>query len=414
MRTGKQIKFTHLFILILFILACSRIAPLPSQEQEEPIPSAQPSAVPVITLEQPTQEALPAEPLFNDPLPAKVVYQFEKNAVSKLLFAEDGQNNIHLLWIDDNAGIMHSLLDPQGNWSAQPDVVDSAKPGADDYQFLSSPDGSVCAVWTATFGLVQERCWREGHWQEVVTLVEKKNEWIRFSAAFDPAGKLQMLEDVWNTGSFSINGVNPMGSQDPAFKRNTTFKFVIDAQGGYHLVIVWGIDDKSPYVLMYKYSGDQGKTWQPAIQLTGKDDDLGTCYTNCFQLVSDPLGNVHIVWLPYAEEGVRYRRWTPATGWGPTEQVFPSYNVSEVSLSVDRQGNPHVLIPDLSVNVGGFFGSVNYSTRRQDGSWTPESPVYLQEGNQYPSGLAVFVSQDGVVHFAWIVDGKALQYASYP
>jgi hypothetical protein len=175
----------------------------------------------------------------------------------------------------------------------------------------------------------------------------------------------------------------------------TDAQFVIDSHGNYHAV--WGRQG-TPYSIEYRFSNDEGKTWQQQQRLTAPDAQFASDAT----MVADAHGAVHVVW---AESGKKlYRRWTPADGW--REAVEFGAEGFDIAVATDSRGHAAV--------VWAGDCAVRYARQLADETW---SSVRVLNANATPSFCATeadLVSDArGLQHSVWVSPGNDGQWDVY-
>jgi hypothetical protein len=316
--------------------------------------------------------------------------------------AMDGQGNLHVIWFDDslrsdNSGrgdILHRQLSADGQWSD----VENLSSGFEEVingspQLLSASDGRVCAFWNGRemqgiSDSVYWRCWSNGQWGELEK--QDSEEYIyENSPAFAPDGTLEIA--VSSSGEWRLHDQRVIPSPDSVYN----FKFVIDAQGVYH--ILW--EQGEPNAIWHRSSKDQGQTWSDAEQASDTDQSPWSG-TSGLQVACDSQGNLHLLWA--GQNGAYYRLWKADGGWQAAEKILAQNQfMGGAALAVDSAGLPHVAF-NMIINGP---PSVGYIARQADGKWTSPSLVaFTGRDEAIGSGtLVLVVDPQGRKHFIWPV-----------
>ncbi len=322
--------------------------------------------------------------------------------------AFDGKGNLHLIWRDDTirktnksdgSDYLHRQRTPDGKWSDVTNLTEDFESiFPQEPKLQQRPDGSLCVFWQGasvltnpdTLGLYM-RCQNETGWD---TRQKVGTEWI---VTFDPViasdGKVQYI--------FTQNQQHSVYYKDielsDRIKLNEHGRFAIDSNGGFHAI--WRRQG-DPYSLEYRFSGDGGKTWSEQQSLTDeKSKPNGEPF-----LLADKKGQVHLVWSN--GPNLLYRLWTPAAGWGRTIVIKEGSRAVPADVAIDSIGLVHLIYDNIR--------NVMYTRQQTDGSWVEPFPVANDLRNV--GSMALAVDAQNVPHFAWTIEGDALDivYGTLP
>lgn len=346
--------------------------------------------------------ALPPPPGPTPTPPAATNFTNNEGRSDHAAAAMDGQGNLHVIWLDDsvradNTGrgdILHRQLSADGQWSD----VENLSNGFEEViegsaRLLSAPDGRVCAFWNGreTQGIsdiVYWRCGSNGQWGDLEKL-EAEGYFYDNSPAFAPDGKVEIAYS--SSGEWRLHDQRIIPSPDYVYN----FKFLIDPQGGYHLL--W--EQGEPNAIWHRYSQDQGQTWGDAEQASDKDQSPWSGSSG-LQAVCDHQGNLHLMWA--SQNGVYYRTWKADGGWQVAEKILAQNQfMGSVAMAVDAAGLPHVAF-NMIINGP---PSVGYITRQPDGKWSSPLLVAFMGHDESLGGgsLTLVVDAQGRKHFIWPV-----------
>ncbi len=319
--------------------------------------------------------------------------------------AFDGQGTLHLLWestaLRPGGDTLHQQKPAGGLWSGATNLTDAFEIiFTNDHNLLAGADGAICAFWSGatisadpgTIGLYR-RCQTAAGWLAAEKTFEASGTARDHSLALAPDGSLREVH-IASAGDVMF-GETKLSDEELA----TTPALAIDAAGGYH--VAWSrLGD--PFSVEYRYSSDGGQTWQDATRLSTDEifaDGLG------LSLAADAVGNVHLVWSgadANFANGIFYRHWTPAGGWGEVRRLAASEESGpNPDLAVDTESRARV--------VWSRFDGVRYTAQAADGTWT--QPVKLSESESGWPQIAVDVQ--GVSHVVW-VSGEKIFYVTTP
>lgn len=376
-----------------------------------PTPPVEPTATPIAAAT--IAPALPPTPTPVEVLAAvNVTGNPGKSDNPRLLF--DSEGILHLVWFDNsrqgkNLGdFLHRQRTPDGEWSAAEyltDDLDSSVGWApESLRMILNPAGQVCVFWRGSHGTggpnivgIYMRCQAGKEWstvQQVKNTLSLQN----FDIAYSLDGALQI---AYSEGGAPANVyINDIILSD-GFKSAIACTLAIDRAGGYHAV--W-VRQGDPFSLEYRYSSDNGQTWQEAERLT--DEETRPTGTGSPQLIADGQGNIHLVWKG---GGVRYRRWVPDSGWEATIELTRGESRDQstsLGFTVDADGLAHV--------VWQGFDGMFYAQQLPDQTWS--QPRLIAESFNTGAGPDVAVDARGTRHFVWQVEDDALDlyYAALP
>jgi hypothetical protein len=306
--------------------------------------------------------------------------------------AFDAQGTLHLVWLDKSlreAGdILHRQTDANGDWSKVESLTTDFETLYGDLSLIRDQAGNICAVFAAakttsdptTIGLYQ-RCQAGAVWSPATKLAitQQTNIGLRgYSPARGIDGKVHAVY---------IGGVGTIYFDDVQLSANTETasgpSLVIDKAGGYHAAWESLGDAKNPSTIEYRFSGDQGQTWQAAQTLSNGQ----SVPNSSARLVADADGNVNLLW---GDSNVFYRRWTPASGWGATAALAGDQTGPNPALTVDAQGLVRV--------VWEHWDGLPYVVQAVDGTWGAPRLIAHQASGE----PQIVVDNGGASHVAWL------------
>jgi len=277
----------------------------------------------------------------------------------------DAQGALHLVWLDkslrDTGDIMHRQTDANGDWSKAESLTTDFETLYGDISLIRDADGHMCAVFAAaktasdptTIGLYQ-RCQAGTAWSPAVKLAITQQTGVGlrgFSPARGADGTVHAAY-IASVGTIYFDDV----ALSPADTTSSGPSLAIDQAGGYHVAWESLGDAKNPSTIQYRFSADQGKTWQAAQTLsTGQ-----SVPNSAALLVADAEGHVNLLW---DDSNVFYRQWTPASGWGALATLAGDLTGANPALAVDAQGLVRVVwehwdgLPYVAQAVGGAWGA---------------------------------------------------------
>jgi hypothetical protein len=328
--------------------------------------------------------------------------------------ALDGADILHFGWIDRSTGktlgdFLHRQMTPDGQWSEMEVLsadFDSISP-VESIRLIRNPaTGQMCAFWAGASNLTRPdtlglymRCQAEGGWSPAEKVHDWRSPGYEYAPAFAPDGALRIAL-IHQPQTVLFGDVE----LSDGVKTVVAIALAIDQAGGHHAV--W-VRQGTPHSLEYRYSNDNGQTWQEAEPLTD-DQNSGGGLVWPFRLMADTQGNVHLVFVSQ-NKGIFYRRWQPTDGWGPSVEVTQgeeSSRSTSLGLAIDSEGVPHV--------VWHGFGGVFYTQMLEDETWS--KPYLVTDTLNTGAGPDIAVNDDGVRHFVWQVEDDALDiyYANLP
>lgn len=314
--------------------------------------------------------------------------------------AFDSGGSLHVVWEDRSfsrgGDLLHRQLNTDGTWSGPVEIAAELEiQMAVSWRFIHQPDGSLClylhgaAVSSSpnTLGLYQT-CYRNAAWSDLEFVVQSRGSQRDFSASYAPDGTLPV---VYLTGAGDLYRYGSEELLSDGVFLATFPEFVVDANGGYHLIFT---RQGRPYSVEYRYSADAGRTWSAAERLSD-DAWVGEGTVGPTALAADAAGGVHMVY--YCGGGIQYRRWTADTGWSPPVAVTINVNGSgfnssstTISLSIGPDNLAHLV----------WQGSgVFYARQLPDGRWTAPARLVTVYGGGVAPALAV--GADSRAHVIW-------------
>lgn len=398
-------------MLVIVSPACSSTTPTPApkistatsvtaatkalENTKEPAAPTKTSAPIPTDTPKPTNTPEPVLTAMNLPVAFKIADTVGSSAES-LQMAMDGQGNLHVVWFD-NVQLLHRQLGIDGNWSEVEKLVSNDSTLMPfGYQLLSYPDGRVCLLRTTVIGL-HERCYTDGHWTGEEAISTSPGVITSFTAEVALDGSLQILSGAVTELKLGNVVLTDQG------EITSSGDFAIDKSGGYHVVWVGAHD-----ALRYRYSSDNGKTWQPAIVLS---DAYGV---GDVHLKADSQGGIHLLYS--TGEGIDYRHWSSAEGWGSPIEVLPSSFTIQghYDVAIDSNGLAYIIL-----NYSGSWSGIGYLRQDADGGWSDVSAIsiFRHQGDQgsvnFGDPPTLIVGGKGELHFVWPYKG-ALYYAKAP
>jgi len=153
-------------------------------------------------------------------------------------------------------------------------------------------------------------------------------------------------------------------------------------------------------------SGPVTGTWL-LDSITSRNSSDYTCHNNAHAAVSDPAGNIHIVWSGRAPDSfqVWYSRWDRQTReWGPDSVISQEIrSVTNPTIACDSSGN--IYLAWLTVN--------NLKLKRrnfQTGEWEPADSLFI---GAFDSIISLAVDRFGVQHLIWTQVSAGNRYIFY-
>jgi hypothetical protein len=299
----------------------------------------------------------------------------------------DDDNRLHLVWWDNsnrNRGeVLYRQRLPEADWSEGESLTLTFDAHIAQYevQLRLRPDGAVCAFWTVLDELsYYQRCRSREGWEPAQAVYAATGIRRAFQPAFGPDGRLHLLY-LDSAGEIYSGDLKLSGETAAAYPA-----LAVDAGGRLHAA--W-FSYGQPYTIEYRWS-DDGQSWGEAESLVVATSlDLSAP-----ALRADGSGNVHLAWS--ADEGVYYRRWTPAAGWEAVVVVSDSHGRSEcdnIALDIDGQGVVHLA---WHTHTGLYY------THREAPQQQWAMPRLVSGGPCTLSRVPVLAAgADGLVHLVW-------------
>jgi len=410
-----------LVTLVLAALACSTLnlaGPTPTAALTlAPASPTSAAPTPVATTPAPTASAIAASPTpaaTSTPAPTtkptasptislSVGVNLSNSGKADLpRLAFDAQGTLHLAWNDTSSRPSGDDFDRQlpanGNWSPAENLTADLQLVYGDLSLRRDANGPVCAFFSAakvsgnpfTIGLYQ-RCLAGGAWSSAAKLPVSKLPGVTlsgYSVVHAADGTAHALYAVSTNGGVYFDNTQLSGTGSAAGP-----VLAVDKAGGYHAA--W-VSLGGPFSVQYRFSGDQGKTWQP-VQTLSTDQNAPS--GSPVRLMADDVGNVHLLW---GGTGVTYRLWTTSGGWGPAVAVAGTSNAPNPDLAVDGQGLARAV---WSIHLVGLFEAVQAA----DGTWSAPRLLSSVESGE----PQVAVDAQGGSHIAWLTN-KDVFYLRLP
>ena len=302
---------------------------------------------------------------------------------------------LRLLWrggLDAHAraggDYFHRQLAAGGAWSAAENLTADFEDLYGDLNLLRAANGQMCVVFSAakssadpaTIGLYQ-RCQAGTAWSpaEKLDVTTQTGVSVRGYAVVRAADGTPHAVYIAGSGSVFFDNTQLSGEALAAGAA-----LVIDKAGGYHAA--W-VNEGSPFSVQYRFSSDQGQTWQPAATLS---TDQNAPDGGALSLVADSVGEVHLLW---SGTDVFYRRWTAAGGWGAPVALAGAQNGPDQDLVVDGQGLARA-------SWSNHAGGLPYVVQAAGGQWS--APRILANVESGAPQLAV--DAQGGSHVAWLTN----------
>jgi hypothetical protein len=319
------------------------------------------------------------------------------------ILAFDAQGTLHLVWFDtsvhDTGDYFHRQKAATGDWSKAESLTTGFEQVFGEMSLIRDQGGHICAIFTAatnssdpgTNGLYQ-RCQAGTTWSPAAKLAVTQQTSLSLRGYSPVRAANGTVQAVF------ISGVGTIYFDDTQLSPDSTSSgpsLAMDKSGGYH--VVWVSQAASPATVQYRFSSDQGKTWQAAQTLsTDKNAPAG----GVTRLVADDAGNVHLLWEGIAGS-IYYRLWTPTGGWGAPAALGGNQGGPNPALAVDATGLARV--------VWGRNNGLRYVVQAVDGTWSaPRALSHL------PSTEAqIAIDAAGATDAAWVTK-KDVYYLAAP
>ena len=322
-------------------------------------------------------------------------------ATPRLAF--DAQATLHLVWFDKSAreagDIFHRQKAANGDWSKAESLTTDFEALYGDISLLRDQGGHICAIFAAaksasdptTIGLYQ-RCQADTTWSPAVKLPITQQTGVTLRGYSPARGTDGTVHAAYIIGAGTINFDDVQVSSNDSTALGPSL--AIDKAGGYHLTWINLGTATSASTVQYRFSSDQGKTWQAAQTLSTEKNTPG----GGTQLMADDLGNVHLLW---GDGDIYYRRWTPTGGWGAPAALAGDQNGPNPALAVDAQGLARV--------VWERHDGLPYVVQSAGGAWSaPRTISHLESGEPQ-----IVVDAAGVARVAWLAN-KDVYYLAVP
>jgi len=317
----------------------------------------------------------------------------------------DGQGTLHLVWFDtsvrDTGDYFHRQLAATGDWSKAETLTTGFERVFGEMTLIRDQAGHICAIFTAatnssdpgTNGLYQ-RCQAGTTWSPAVRLAITKQTSLDLRGYSPARGADGTVQAAF------ISGVGTIFFDDIQLSTDSTStgpSLAIDKAGGYHVAWINEGAAGGTASVQYRFSSDQGKTWQAAQTLsTDKNAPSG----GVARLVADGVGNVHLLWEGDAGS-INYRRWTPGGGWGAPAALGGTQGGPNPALAVDAKGLARV--------VWEHFNGLPYVVQAVDGSWSAPRALYHRKSAE----PQIVIDSAGGAHVAWLTN-KDVYYLAVP
>ena len=387
------------FALVLAALACSVLgSPTPtpppnpssaSQTPGGPTPLAELTATPIgATATAPASEGANLS-------------GSGKAATPRLAF--DAQGTLHLVWFDTSAreagDYFHRQKAANGDWSKAESLTTGFDTLYGDISLIRDQGGQICAIFAAakssgdpaTIGLYQS-CQQGTTWTPAVKLAITQQTGVSlrgYSPALGADGTVHAAYII-SAGTEYFDDV-PLTSDSTSFAPS----LVIDKAGGYHVAWVSLGTASSAATVQYRFSSDQGTTWQDAQTLS---TDANAPSGGLARLVADDAGNVHLLW---SDGNVYYRLWTPTGGWGAPAALAGDQAGPNPALAVDAKGLARV--------VWQREDGLPYVVQSAGGAWSAPRAI----SNLASIEPQIAIDAAGATHVAWLAN-QDVYYLAVP
>jgi hypothetical protein len=317
--------------------------------------------------------------------------------------AFDAQGTLHLVWLDkglrDAGDILHRQETANGDWSKADSLTTDFETLYGDISLIRDADGHICAVFAAakpdsdptTIGLYQ-RCQAGTAWSPAVKLAITQLTGVGlrgYSPARGADGTVHAAY-IASVGTIYFDNVQ-LSAADTT---SSGPSLAIDQAGGYHVAWESLGNPQNPSTIQYRFSADQGKTWQAAQTLsTGQ-----SVPNSAALLVADAEGHVNLLW---GDSNVFYRQWTPAGGWGAPASVAGDQTGPNPALAVDAQGLVRV--------VWEHWDGLPYVVQALGGAWAAPRLISHQ-GSAAPQ---ISIDDGDASHVVWLAN-KDVYYLAVP
>ncbi len=388
-----------LLMLVLTAMACASFGgaaqtPTPAVQLTAAAAATQAARLPAATGTAPGDVATDAKPAAGTDLS-------NSGTADTPRLAYDASGTLHLVWFDKSAraggDYFHRQLTAAGAWSTAENLTADFGDLYGDLNLLRDASGHMCVVFSAakasadpaTIGLYQ-RCQAGAAWApaDKLSVTTQTGVGVRdYSVVRAADGSVHAL---YIAGSSSVYFDNIQLSSDTLAAGGA---LAIDKAGGYHAV--W-VNEGSPFSVQYRFSSDQGQTWQPAVTLS---TDQNAPDGGALSLVADGVGNVHLLW---SGTDVFYRRWTSAAGWVAPVALAGGQNGPDQDLAVDAQGLARA-------SWANHNGGLPYVLQAVSGQWS--APRILANVESAAPRLAV--DAQGGSHVAWLTN-QDVYYLAVP
>lgn len=317
--------------------------------------------------------------------------------------AFDAQGTLHLVWFDTSVrgtgDYFHRQKAANGDWSKAERLTTDFEGVFGDMSLIRDQGGHICAIFAAaktssdptTIGLYQ-RCQAGDTWSPATKLAITQQTGLTLRGYSPVRGADGTVHAAYiiSVGTIYFDDVQLSSTDSTSSGPSLT----IDKAGGYHVAWESLGTSTSPSTIQYRFSSDQGKTWQDA-QTLSTDKNVPNSVA---RLVADEAGNVHLLW---ADGDVYYRRWTPTGGWGAPAALAGDQVGPNPALAVDAQGLARVVwerqdgLPYVVQAVGGAWGA-------------PRSISHQASGEPQ-----IVVDDSGATHVVWLAN-KDVYYLARP
>ncbi|MHA2283632.1 MAG: hypothetical protein ACXAC5_22550 [Promethearchaeota archaeon] len=278
--------------------------------------------------------------------------------------AADGSGNIHVVWIDDTAGIWTNGINDYeifyANYSATTSQWSNISVLSDGYNDVwgwnddTSLNPKIAVDNSGNIHVVWED-YSNGIWKD--SIEDAEIMYVNYSVATSQWTNVSILSDGWN----NVWGWNNESSEDVAID--------VDSSGNVH--VVWqertmgnwsgGIDDSE--IMYVKYTAATGQ-WSNGTIISDTDTGWNDGLSADPDIDVDTLGNIHVIWEDRTngtwgddEETMWTMYDALSSEWLNATVISDGYNnvwgwntgdSDDPKIVVDKSGNAHAVWGDYS------------------------------------------------------------------
>jgi hypothetical protein len=287
-----------------------------------------------------------------------------------------------------------------GAWSIPQAIIDSAE----DAHIAVDGNGIVHVVWQGTVDGVTNILYSargtDGLWSSPLQISTGFGSKWSPAIAVDGENTVHVVW-VWQTGTQIFYTYKPDGEDwtTPVSIYSITHDcehpdIAADDEG--NLIVVWLETELEPYALRYT-AKNVGEPWSEPLTLEASYPVI----TGSPTVITNPEGNIHVVWAGYYSKMAMGGAWSAPVGIGEDLRAAPW------DIAIDCEGVIHVV---------GLRDAVLYETHSSDGlEWSPAVRIGPEDGT-WSSDKSLSMATDGAgnLHMVWwrIAD-YGIWYMSY-